>query len=813
MLKGQEEIFEQLKNEIKSDSFNSVITIRGNSGIGKTYIMEKLIDEFCDKSDMSICYIKGDQFCQNRDYYCIKQSLSEISFSYDKMKYDKNLISEFVSEIPKVGDISKIIVSDKLNYSEVEQSRRTFYLDNEDERNIVYRLNYLMENKHAVIICDNFQFFDIKTLQLIYIFLQNKSVFNFMNSCQFLMVITKDVTYNSYIDTIVDNFSTAEYTLKPLSFQDFNVFYSKFAINKKIDDKIKRVLFNLSNGHLEVIKQVAFQIKQSEITMDSEDDNLEIYLGKLINQNFINLGDSGKEIAQLLEYASLIGKVFLNYELESTSCLPKQNYMNAINYSKKMNYIIAGMNYTCFSHDIIQLVFRNRAYNNNISYYEKMRECVKELFPGDYVRRIHIAIQLRDYEEAAILIVLYYFKWNFKINVSDEHIMILDNESNINNFFLDIKIASKYYNKRNYKKTIEILNEISDIYPIQLLAIRDVLKSISLTKLIDNEYRREAIKCLNSYSLENINGEGDLYLQILLSRISSYSHNGMIEEAKECEKQIYRYLQPRLKYDENAITTLYVLKRKSNALHECIIAEKKIQKSVNYFKPLPGNSIPLNPIQYIMSLGNHAGILIECGRFRDSIEETKKAYELIHLNPTVIFPRLQIIDNNFLIALYLENSSLKETILHSYKKIINLSENADNIFITSNYSSLLAINGYIEDAYNMLLRYRDKAKANNEMFYEISIENNLLILELYNRNYNKSQEILDNLKSHINGVIDESYYRKRYELIQSVIDQKYVISIDKIDTFLFDFCSQFQDSWAYWGHSFDFTALYYWSDL
>lgn len=34
----------------------------------------------------------------------------------------------------------------------------------------------------------------------------------------------------------------------------------------------------------------------------------------------------------------------------------------------------------------------------------------------------------------------------------------------------------------------------------------------------------------------------------------------MIEEAKECEKRIMNYLQPRISYDENARLMLYTLK-------------------------------------------------------------------------------------------------------------------------------------------------------------------------------------------------------------------------------------------------------------
>ena len=415
---------------------------------------------------------------------------------------------------------------------------------------------------------------------------------------------------------------------------------------------------------------------------------------------------------------------------------------------------------------------------------------------------------------AAILIILLYFKNNFQ--TADEHQnynSIVKEFSDIEDFYNLLNEAIAFYNIRNYVDAIRHLNYISNMYPVQLLVVRDILKSISLTKLLDNDYRNDAITCLEGYTFENIKEEGELYLQILLARISSFSHNGDIKQAQKCERQIYQYLQDRLSYDEDAKTTLHILKRKSNCMHECLISERYIKESVEYFKPLPGHTAALNPVQYLMSLANHSGILIECGRFSESILEINNAYTFIKINPMLEFPRLQIVDNNFLIAVYLNNYNMKNEILNSYKKLVDISENADNIFINSNYSALLAVNGKTEEAYTLLQKTKRQLSNNRENFYEISIENNLLILELFNKRYSNAQLLLDQLLKAIHGVIDESYYRKKYELLQMAINQQIEIPLDKIDTFLFDYCPHYQEAWDYWGHSFDFTALYYWSDL
>lgn len=811
MFKKQQLIFEELKKECSNKFSNNVIVVKGNAGVGKTYIIKQLIQEFDNTTHMPVCYISGDQFCQERDYYCIKQSLLEISEKYEKKKNDKELISEFVGEMPYVGDISKKIISDKLNYADVDQDRKNFFLDN-DEKNIVYRLNYLLGKKHSLIICDNFQYFDKKSLEIIYIFLRNASKFEFMQKCQFLLIITEESNNNS-ANKIIEEFSKVQYVLEQITIKEMDEYLVKHKLNLNIDSKIRNVLYKLSNGHLEVIKQIALKIN-SQSSYGYNNENLENVLEHLITESLERLGDKGKELAILLEYASLVGNKFLNYEIEKSCNINKQEYNNLIKYSQAMDYVIQDNLYAYFSHDIIQVVFRNKAYSNNFSFYNRMKECVKELFPGDYVRRIQIELELENRYDASILIIQYFFRHNFQSSYErKDYLKILAESVIINNFYTYIKDAVKLYSGGNYIEAVKQLNFIDNSYPIQLLAIRDILKSVSLTKLIGNKPRLEAVQCLENYTLESLNREGDLYLQILLAQISSYSHNGNIELVKKSEKNIYEYIAPRFSYDEKAKTIFYIIKRISNCMHECLIAERMIKESVDYFKPLPGNVSALNPYQYLMSLTNHSGILIECGRFNDALKETETAYNFIQKNAVIAFPRPQILDNNFLLAVYLEKNSLKKEVLKSYEKLLSLGENADNIFIFSNYCALLAINGHTDKAYTLLIEKQNQALNNNEHFYEISIQNNLLILEIFNKNYSNAQSILNNLKEKTDGIIDESYYAQKHELLQYAIDQTIDLSIDKIDTFLFDYCETYQEAWAYWGHSFDFTSLYYWSDL
>lgn len=817
MFSNQEEIYKKLVNDVSAFTSEKVIMLLGKAGIGKSFVIEKLMQEISEKYSCPICYIKGDQFCQDRDYYCIKRALTQLITTYDKKKNLVDSIAKLGKAAPYIGELQEKIISDKLNQKEIDQKRRNFFL-NEDEQNIVYRLNYLFDKRRSLIICDNIQFFDKKSLELLHLFFStDESFFDFLAECQFIIIYTET---SEKMDPILQNvFSspeTVKHKMNPINYEDMDTVLEEFGVKKKIHDKIKRILYKLSDGHLEVIKQIALQMNDQDQSFDLEikEFQSEGILEKLIEDKLTNLGASGEQISQLLEYASLIGSTFSNYELERITELNKQEFINAIKRSNDMELIITQKNFSNFSHDIIQLLFRNRANTNIIVYYERMRACIKELYPSEYKRRIEIELQLGNIQNAAILIVLSCAKQNYELpDENSNYLQILSLNPAIKEFFDNIQLAFEKYTKNEYEKAIYILDSISEFLPIELLAERDILKSFSLTKLLNEKYRQQAISCLEEYSLENLNNEGDLYLRVLLTLISSYSHIAEIEKAKKCEKEIWNYLQPRLIYDDNASTIMNVLKRKANSMHECIYAEKYIRDSVKYFSPLPNQSAPLNPIQYLMSLANHAGILIECSYFPESLSEISKAQKLIKSNIHIAFPRLHIVDNNYLIAIYLSDDNSKAKVLSAYKKLVDLNQNADSIYIISNYSALLAVNGYIEEAYQILLEKSSNLPQNREQFYELCINNNLLVLELFRQQFDSAQKRLDELSTHIDGIIDESYYRKKYQLFQQVINEQMCIPFEKIDTFLFDLCKNYQEAWKYWGRSFDYTSLYYWSDV
>lgn len=79
------------------------------------------------------------------------------------------------------------------------------------------------------------------------------------------------------------------------------------------------------------------------------------------------------------------------------------------------------------------------------------------------------------------------------------------------------KAFEKYYTQK-YFDVIKILEKIEPILPVELLAEKDLLLSLVLTKTLNQMDRIKALEILKPYRLiSSVNNEFDLWLRIMMT--------------------------------------------------------------------------------------------------------------------------------------------------------------------------------------------------------------------------------------------------------------------------------------------------------
>src|SRR5690606_1666209 len=109
------------------------------------------------------------------------------------------------------------------------------------------------------------------------------------------------------------------------------------------------------------------------------------------------------------------------------------------------------------------------------------------------------------------------------------------------------------------------------------------------------------------------------------------------------------------------------------------------------------------PIQYYMSLSNHAGNLITAGDFDSSHKYAKDAIGLVNLYGEINFPRIEVPINNFILSGYLSKSlNTKECIQLIESLFKYLGDSIDQrILLRNNFIIFKALNNELEDAFTL----------------------------------------------------------------------------------------------------------------
>ena len=166
MLTIQKNIINKLKTEW---NYSEVHVVYGKSGCGKSYLAHDIIEHFQSENSKNISfYLQGDSLCQNREYYAFKECLSDKLNKYYKKIGNAQLTSNIIKEIPTAGEFLSFLYENAMFGKDKKQGQLSYILDNSTEMDIILKIRFLSQNKKSLVVIDNFQYLDVKSLEILY---------------------------------------------------------------------------------------------------------------------------------------------------------------------------------------------------------------------------------------------------------------------------------------------------------------------------------------------------------------------------------------------------------------------------------------------------------------------------------------------------------------------------------------------------------------------------------------------------------------------------------------------------------------------
>lgn len=820
----QKAIFDQAVTAIQNGQ--RYILLSGPSGCGKTFLSNRLCswitEEFHTKPDAKSIRFLGDNRCSQREYYPLLSGLKSLNEHYEIAKTVKTGIAKTASFSPLGGSFFEFVAEAILNRNG-SANHKLSQVFSETEVDIILKLrNALRQNVKAIYI-DNLHWWDIKSIEFLSLLFQNKDEFlpGSDNVIMILNVTTNQTSqYGEQITAFLKSLPLLCLTFTPFQYEEYRCALNEIGlITPEFDPKILKLLFAISEGHLEVtIRALALQIPFEE-TLDSKVLATQEgqYIRLLLERRLSALGATGRQIDDVLKFGALLGLSFTFLELEFITKFRQAELRAIIKRAKSVSLVESSQTDCQFSHEIIREFFRQKALKQREGfYYDRLVQCYQALYPMEYGLRIHYLLHIGNVAEIEKLYCLDQVQqMESGVASPNQELEVLLSTENWE--YLDaMSQAWMAYKAADYVCVQNHLRQIEDIYSVELLAERDYLAAMTLTRALIKENCDCACQLLSTYEARRKHfQEPQIWSKVMLLLFAVFLHAGRREDCRRVQSMLYSFYAETAPVCEAYRRDLNVLRRKSVAIYELDISLSHLQKSVRYFQPRHTGNVPEYPREYFMSLVNYNANLLCLGRFEEAYESILEAMRLIKALPDIAFPRTETMYNNFLLSCYFVEQLQPCEIVPLYQSLLqDLPDVADKTIIQTNFSIFYIQTGDLESAEHLLMEMRKRLLESRA--YEPSclyhIEANLVALYLYKEDWSLAQRHFQSLETLIPNMDRSSYYVKKHTVLEQIIRERITFPDDP-ESVVLKVCPTFQTSaWNYFGRLFAYNTLEYWSE-
>ncbi|MFD1901920.1 hypothetical protein GQR36_21330 [Enterococcus termitis] len=311
-----------------------------------------------------------------------------------------------------------------------------------------------------------------------------------------------------------------------LDLTDFQTLADNMTYNFKIEKELGELIGAVTNDNISYIKMIISELVDQPNYISGTIPSLE----EILQKRLLEFGASGKQIKEVLEYASIIGYSFSAIELEKVTQLNRDEFISIIEQANNLK-LIAEKNdeYYNFALQVIRKMFEMQAKNKGIKYYTDLAAIIKEIRPAEYLRRAWYLKEINSIE-ADDLFVLGLLKQirEFKLINPDKRKEIEPLISIEHARYLDLmENAYNFYYEEEYEKAKSVLRQTRFMNSKKLQAEVTILLSHCLSKTLHVADRTYAIEIFEAYNdISSVDNEKDIFERILFRKLTSYTHAG-----------------------------------------------------------------------------------------------------------------------------------------------------------------------------------------------------------------------------------------------------------------------------------------------
>lgn len=768
--------------DIIKSSKNNIINIVGESGTGKSFLLNNLIEEIQDKK-RELIVLKGDSSKKEMDFYPLDEFLIK---TIKVRQIGKDVVSKLFEEIPIVGKSLATILDnvDVESYMHKENILDIAELRRHGEFSL-YLLSALHKESEVFIFCDDIQYFDNKTL--IYL---NDTIIKFKNhgysTIKFISTInTSNIT--SYEQSYFEG-ESINFILHLPSKDEINDLMSFWGLNRTLTNEEVEMVYASTGGHLYLLYSIMEYLQFSNNDENKSIINCKSLLSKIIETRLFSFGSSYQEAKNVLCCLSYIGEQVSKNEI---SCvLNNPDYLNKIlNILSTQNLLTIKDDYVFFCHEIIRKALSNLNSENSITFYSKFAVCVKNISPSHYAKRAIIETKAGNVQQADILFSLYACQ-KMRSGLFFEIKDIVEKFSSDISFSLkdsieELTVAYQLAFKGNGVEALTLLSSTNCAYPYPLWIEKQYLFCTLQFKNNNKNERIEALQTIKELVSNTQNDEFEIWSRCVILKQILESELGLLEEAKKTRNMFQYNLSERFCYDIESRKTLNILDLYSDTIDTHEVAHSKLLKLVSKLETEVQNKNYDSIFDLYIAESNLSGNSLIIGDYKTAYESAFKAGKIVEQFTFVHFSHQEVWRNNMYMALYNMGQTEKQDIIDEYKKIFAIKTDEDRILIITNYAGLL----FTCDDYKSALKIinqinKSEVDIDMDAYYVYYYKFNLALILYFNGFKSEAINQLEEIKEFVSCFPKtvEKYYIKHYEIVFHLLSEKKFESIEDLQS-------------------------------
>ncbi len=797
------DVLEILKNET-----SSIINIKGASGTGKSVLLSYL-SKHLQAHNYSIITLRGDRTKKDIDFYPIDKALIKIS---QNSKLQKKIAVKLFEEIPVIGKPVGYwldsINSDEFLYLDIPSISDTM----EYHKFSLHIRSLLSEDTPLLILCDDIQYFDEKTIKYL-----NDTIIKFKNdnfpNINFITTInTNSSIYNeSYL-----NYPHIDFTLSLPRKSEINEIMMFWGLSEPISRNILDIVYTVTNGHLYLLHTITERLKVNNQTDMESLLESDIVL-RMVDDRLLNIGSNLQEAKDVLYAFSHIGSQALKTEI---SCVLNNPYhfRTILRDLSESNLLFETDDYVFFRHDIIQRALHKKDKNNLIEFNAKLSQCIKNITPSNYNRRSILKRYANENQQADILITLYACQKMRNGQFSEARVIIeqLSSELNITlkEYILNLTEIYQLSFSGRITEAQERVESINNVYPYPLNIEISYLLCVLNFKSNNSEKIRESLELLNSLIDPIEDDEFEIWSRCMMLKQVLESELLLTKQAKLTQQKLQDKLSKRLLFDREAKLQLDTLILYSDTIYPPHIAHKKLLELTFRLQQEVNNGNYESLFNLYIAASNLSGNAFIIGKYQLAVQSAHIAQEIVKKFRYIHFPYHEVWQNNLYLSKYYMGHG-NQDLISKYEKLLSVSNDEDRILIFSNYLGLLMDIGNYQQALELVENFTF-TQTNIDSYYLYYYQFNYSLILYFNGYHKKSIDKLKEIQTLIPNVsqINMQYYSEHHKTILDLLCNREFKSIKDLQvTFEKKKTTYLSSLWERFKQVYLFSDLQVWTQF